>query len=121
MLTQEFLFFIVKRIEVIVFKLSFENTHFTKVKSHVCSQNGTNHLFTGSLVVVGCEVLKDIVVILIKKLKSCGYMKILQYTNIVVPESNSVFLLDQVNVVESRMTDVVACSRKDIAHHIPLV
>lgn len=48
-------------------------------------------------------------------------MEVFEHAVVVVSNGERVFLLNQVDVVESRVTDVVTSSCQHIAHHVPFV
>jgi hypothetical protein len=48
-------------------------------------------------------------------------VKVLQHAQIVVPDANRVFLFNEIDVVVPRVPDVVACSCKHVAQHVPVV
>lgn len=76
LLAEELLVFEVSGVNLFVLDLAFKDVDLAKVKSHVGSEDGTDHLLSYPLVLGGTQCLEDVVSLLLDYFESARNVEV---------------------------------------------
>ena len=119
--TDKLFVFEIGGIHIFVFYLSFEDSYLAEVHGHVCCQYSSDNLLPDPLVVICTKFLKDVVSFILDDLEGGGGVEVLEHADVVVLGGDVVALLNQIQIVEARVSYVVAGPRQNVAHHVPII